>query len=204
MDTYGLEAILEYKFQQQLLKICAKCKSVVCARVSPDQKGQVVQAIRDSNKKVITLAIGDGANDVPMIQRAHIGVGISGLEGLQAVNASDFAIAQFRYLERLTILHGRWTMYRSGRMASYMFYKTAVFCIPQYFLGFYCLMSGQTMYQDLIYQFYNVAYTSIPIMAFSILAQDCNEATALANPKLYAEAKQGVYISFRTFYIEIF
>lgn len=61
-----------------------------------------------TNIKSRTLAIGDGANDVPMIQSAHVGVGISGKEGMQAVLASDYSIAQFRFLSRLLLVHGRW------------------------------------------------------------------------------------------------
>ena len=65
---------------------------------------------------VRTLSIGDGANDVPMLQGAHVGVGISGQEGMQAVNNSDFAIAQFRYLKRLLFVHGRWNYRRSSKV----------------------------------------------------------------------------------------
>ena len=86
-------------------------QSVICCRVSPIQKAEVVQLVQEF-KKSISLAIGDGANDVAMIQKADVGVGISGNEGLQAANSSDFAIAQFRFLARLLFVHGAWNYTR--------------------------------------------------------------------------------------------
>jgi phospholipid-translocating ATPase len=91
------------------------CEAVVCCRVSPKQKALVVKLVKDG-LNTVTLAIGDGANDVSMIQAADIGVGISGEEGLQAVNASDYAIAQFRFLKRLLLVHGHWSYARNGNM----------------------------------------------------------------------------------------
>lgn len=73
-----------------------------------------------------TLAIGDGANDVSMIQMADIGVGISGQEGMQAVMASDFTLSKFKFLEKLLLVHGLWSYDRLSRMILYFFYKNAV------------------------------------------------------------------------------
>jgi magnesium-transporting ATPase (P-type) len=91
----ALTFMLEPSLIMDFLEISCECVSVICCRVSPLQKRLVTKMVKD-NKKVITLSIGDGANDVPMIQAAHIGVGIRGLEGQQAAAASDYAIAQFR------------------------------------------------------------------------------------------------------------
>ena len=84
--------------------------------MSPKQKALVVRLVKDGIPGTITLAIGDGANDVSMIQAADVGVGISGEEGLQAVNSSDYAIAQFRFLKRLLLVHGHWSYHRNGNM----------------------------------------------------------------------------------------
>ena len=108
-----------------LLDLGCACTSVVCCRVSPLQKALVTGLVKDSGRT--TLAIGDGANDVGMIQAAHIGVGISGQEGMQAVMASDFAFAQFRYLERLLLVHGRYNYKRIAKMVTYFFYKNLAF-----------------------------------------------------------------------------
>jgi magnesium-transporting ATPase (P-type) len=112
------------EMKEMLLKLGSLCKAVVCCRVSPAQKEEVVHLVKKgSTPSPITLSIGDGANDVPMIQGAHIGVGISGKEGKQAVNASDFAIGQFRFLERLLVVHGRTNYRRTSKTVLYSFYK---------------------------------------------------------------------------------
>lgn len=105
------------KAERQFLTVARLCKSVVACRVSPAQKAEVVKLVRrNTHPKPMCLAIGDGANDVNMIQAAQVGVGISGREGQQAVNASDFAISQFRFLRRLLLVHGRWSYVRMSKV----------------------------------------------------------------------------------------
>ncbi|KAG8520245.1 Phospholipid-transporting ATPase IB, partial [Galemys pyrenaicus] len=96
--------------------------------VSPLQKSEIVDVVK-KRVKAITLAIGDGANDVGMIQTAHVGVGISGNEGMQATNNSDYAIAQFSYLEKLLLVHGAWSYNRVTKCILYCFYKNVVLYI---------------------------------------------------------------------------
>jgi magnesium-transporting ATPase (P-type) len=110
------------ELKQLFLKLGMLCRSVVCCRVSPKQKADVVTLVKE-NLVAITLAIGDGANDVSMIQAAHVGVGISGEEGLQAANAADYSIGQFRFLKRLLLVHGRWSYRRVSKLILYSFYK---------------------------------------------------------------------------------
>lgn len=117
-------------------------KSVICCRVTPLQKAMVVELIK-KNKNAVTLAIGDGANDVSMIKTAHIGVGISGQEGLQAVLASDYSIGQFRFLERLLLVHGRWSYYRMSKFLRYFFYKNFAFTLCHIWFAFFCGFSAQ-------------------------------------------------------------
>jgi magnesium-transporting ATPase (P-type) len=103
-------------WKEMLFGVASCCDAVIACRVSPRQKALLVKLVRTCvSPEPVTLAIGDGANDVGMIQEAHVGIGISGLEGQQAVNASDIAIAQFRFLEDLLLVHGRWNF---GRMVS--------------------------------------------------------------------------------------
>ena len=106
----------------KFLNLALYCSAVVCCRVSPLQKAKVVLLVKGFMKS-LCLAIGDGANDVSMIQAAHIGVGIAGEEGMQAVMSSDYAIAQFRFLERLLLIHGRWSYVRTSSMILCFFYK---------------------------------------------------------------------------------
>lgn len=104
------------------------------SRVSPLQKALVVKLVK-RHKKAILLAIGDGANDVSMIQAAHVGVGIAGVEGLQAARSADVAIAQFRYLRKLLLVHGSWSYYRVGKVILYSFYKNIAFFMTQFWVS---------------------------------------------------------------------
>src|SRR5277367_224001 len=122
IDGDALKLVLEEPLKSKFLMLCRQCKSVICCRVSPSQKALVVRMVK-TGLDVMTLAIGDGANDVAMIQEAHVGVGIAGEEGRQAVMSSDYAIAQFRYLSRLVLVHGRWSYRRISEMIANFFYK---------------------------------------------------------------------------------
>lgn len=109
------------------LKISRSMDTVICCRVSPSEKANVVKLIKSDDNSIITLAIGDGANDVPMILEADIGVGMFGKEGNRAVDNSDFAIAEFRFLWHLVFKHGRWNYHRMGRMIIYFYYKNFMY-----------------------------------------------------------------------------
>lgn len=117
-------------------------KAVICCRVTPLQKAMVVHLIK-KYKKAVTLAIGDGANDVSMIKEAHIGIGITGMEGNQATMASDYSLGQFRFLERLLLVHGRWSYYRMCKFLRYFFYKNVAFTLCHIWFGFFCGFSAQ-------------------------------------------------------------
>ncbi|KAI3816838.1 hypothetical protein L1987_16543 [Smallanthus sonchifolius] len=135
IDGKCLMYALDTSLRSTLLSLSLSCSSVVCCRVSPLQKAQVTRLVRKGANR-ITLSIGDGANDVGMIQAAHVGVGISGLEGMQAVLASDFAIAQFRFLTDLLLVHGRWSYLRLCKVGSYFFYKNLTFTLTQFWYTF--------------------------------------------------------------------
>lgn len=107
------------------LKLTTHCSSVLCCRSTPLQKAYIVKVVKEE-LKMRTLAIGDGANDVSMIQTADVGIGISGQEGMQAVMSADFALSRFKYLERFLLVHGHWSYDRLARMVLYFFYKNAV------------------------------------------------------------------------------
>ncbi|MBA0732168.1 hypothetical protein Gogos_016275 [Gossypium gossypioides] len=142
-----------------------------------------------------TLAIGDGANDVGMLQEADIGVGISGVEGMQAVMSSDIAIAQFRFLERLLLVHGHWCYRRISSMICYFFYKNIVFGFTLFFYEIYASFSGQAVYNDWFLSFYNVFFTSLPVIALGVFDQDVSSRLCLKFPLLYQEGIQNVLFS---------
>lgn len=151
--------------------IMTKCDSVICCRVSPKEKADVVRLVKNNLGKV-TLSIGDGANDVNMIQEAHVGIGIYGQEGMRAVQASDYALPEFRALWKLLMVHGRWSYIRISEMILYFFYKNMIFTVPQVIYCFYNAFSGQTIFDDWYISFYNLAFTSIPLVIRAVFDQD--------------------------------
>nr|DBA31786.1 TPA: hypothetical protein GDO54_007562 [Pyxicephalus adspersus] len=145
INGHSLAHALEADMEKEFLEIACMCKTVICCRVTPLQKAQVVELVK-KYKKAVTLAIGDGANDISMIKSAHIGVGISGQEGMQAVLASDYSFAQFRYLQRLLLVHGRWSYFRMCKFLCYFFYKNFAFTLVHFWFGFFCGFSAQVSY----------------------------------------------------------
>uniref|UniRef100_A0AAQ5Y6F4 Phospholipid-transporting ATPase n=1 Tax=Amphiprion ocellaris TaxID=80972 RepID=A0AAQ5Y6F4_AMPOC len=142
INGHSLAHALEADMETEFVSTACACKAVICCRVTPLQKAQVVELIK-KHKKAVTLAIGDGANDVSMIKSAHIGVGISGQEGIQAVLASDYSFSQFRFLQRLLLVHGRWSYLRMCRFLCYFFYKNFAFTMVHFWFGFFCGFSAQ-------------------------------------------------------------
>ncbi|XP_060804659.1 probable phospholipid-transporting ATPase IM isoform X1 [Amyelois transitella] len=185
VNGHSLVHCLHPKLEERFLEVVLQCRSVICCRVTPLQKAMVVELIKKS-RKAVTLAIGDGANDVSMIKAAHIGVGISGQEGMQAVLASDYSIAQFRFLQRLLLVHGRWSYYRMCKFLRYFFYKNFAFTVCHFWFAFFCGFSAQTVFDEMFISVYNLFYTSLPVLALGVFEQDVSDATALQFPKLYA------------------
>lgn len=200
IDGKALEFALRPQLRDRFYELTKRCVSVICCRVSPKQKADIVEFIRRKEKKSITLAIGDGANDVGMIQAAHIGVGISGLEGTQAVNASDYAIAQFRFLQRLLFVHGRWAYRRVTKLMSYMLYKNVTYVLTTFWFGCYCGFSGQPLILDVAAQSFNVLYTSIPLVLFAVFDQDISSESAAKFPHLYALGQNDKLLQRRVFW----
>ncbi|CAG9566195.1 unnamed protein product [Danaus chrysippus] len=185
VNGHSLVHCLHPKLEEKFLDVVLKCRSVICCRVTPLQKAMVVELIKKS-RKAVTLAIGDGANDVSMIKAAHIGVGISGQEGMQAVLASDYSIAQFRFLQRLLLVHGRWSYYRMCKFLRYFFYKNFAFTVCHFWFAFFCGFSAQTVFDEMFISVYNLFYTSLPVLALGVFEQDVSDTTSLQFPKLYA------------------
>jgi len=184
VNGHSLVHCLAMDLEQKFLEIAAQCRAVICCRVTPLQKALVV-ALMKRRRNAVTLAIGDGANDVSMIKEAHIGVGISGQEGLQAVLSSDYSIAQFRYLERLLLVHGRWSYFRMSKFLRYFFYKNFAFTLCHFWYAFFCGFSAQTVFDPMFISVYNLFYTSLPVLGLGIFEQDVSDKLSLEYPKLY-------------------
>ncbi|KAL5759658.1 hypothetical protein ACOSQ2_018496 [Xanthoceras sorbifolium] len=196
IDGKCLMYALDPSLRVMLLNLSMNCSSVVCCRVSPLQKAQVTSLVKKGAKK-ITLSIGDGANDVSMIQAAHIGVGISGQEGMQAVMASDFAIAQFRFLTDLLLVHGRWSYLRICKVVLYFFYKNLTFTLTQFWFTFQCGFSGQRYYDDWFQSLYNVIFTSMPVIMLGLFDKDVSASLSKKYPELYKEGMKNVFFTWR-------
>ncbi|XP_076475628.1 ATPase phospholipid transporting 8A1 isoform X5 [Bombus vancouverensis nearcticus] len=190
IDGNTLDFALSCDIRMDFLDLCSSCKVVICCRVSPMQKAEVVDLIT-SNKKVVTLAIGDGANDVAMIQKAHIGVGISGVEGLQAACASDYSIAQFRFLKRLLFVHGSWNYSRMCKLILYSFYKNICLYVIELWFAIYSGWSGQILFERWSIGLYNVVFTAAPPLAMGLFDKVCSAETHLSHPGLYATKNTG-------------
>ncbi|KAF1773202.1 P-type ATPase, N-terminal [Phytophthora cactorum] len=196
MDGQALEYALRPQLRSLFYQVTQQCASA--------QKADIVEFVREFEPDSVTLAIGDGANDVAMIQSAHIGVGISGQEGAQAVNASDYALAQFRFLQRLLFVHGRWAYRRVAKLMSYMLYKNVTYVLTTFWFGCFCGFSGQPLILDVAAQSFNVLYTSVPLVLFAVFDQDVSSTSAAKFPYLYALGQKNILLARRVFWPWIF
>ncbi len=158
--------------KEPFIRFAKKCNAVVCCRTTASQKATVVRAMKEACPGEITLSIGDGGNDVPMINEAHVGVGIYGKEGMQAAQAADYAIGEFQCLWNLLMIHGRLSYMRIAELILYFFYKNAVFTLPQFYFAFMAAYSGQTFYDDWYITCYNLVFTSIPLLFKGLFEAD--------------------------------
>ncbi|KAI9143285.1 hypothetical protein BKA69DRAFT_1063329 [Paraphysoderma sedebokerense] len=182
------------------LRLGTKCSSVICCRVSPLQKAKVVSLVRKS-LNCLSLAIGDGANDVSMIQEANIGVGIAGLEGYQAVMASDYAIGEFKFLARLLLVHGRWSYRRVSEMILTFFYKNVVWVFALFWYQFYCGFSSSILFEYSYVNYYNLFFTVIPNLFLGIFDQDLPAQYSFRYPQLYQVGPSQKLYNTRRFFL---
>jgi len=171
--------------QHLFLDLTVQCSAVLACRATPLQKSYLVRLVKEQ-LGMHTLAIGDGANDVSMIQTADIGVGISGQEGMQAVMASDFAISRFKYIERLLLVHGHWCYDRLARMVLHFFYKNAAFVFVCFWFQLYCGFSGQVMIDQMYLMLFNLLFTSLPPFAIGVFDRDAPADLLASSPRLYS------------------
>ncbi|POO03252.1 P-type ATPase, subfamily IV [Trema orientale] len=194
VDGKALEIALRSDLKDHFLQLAVKCASVICCRVSPKQKALITKVVKEYTGKTV-LAIGDGANDVGMIQEADIGVGISGMEGMQAVMASDFSLPQFRFLGRLLIVHGHWCYKRISKMILYFVYKNIAFGLTLFYYELYTSFSGEVLYDDWYMTLFNVILTSLPVISLGVLEQDVSSEVCLQFPALYQQGQRNIHFT---------
>ncbi|KAG5645430.1 hypothetical protein DXG03_006254 [Asterophora parasitica] len=200
IDGKSLGFALEKEISKIFLELAIMCKAVICCRVSPLQKALVVKLVK-KNQKAILLAIGDGANDVSMIQAAHVGVGISGVEGLQAARSADVAISQFRYLKKLLLVHGAWSYRRLSTLILYSFYKNIVLYMTQFWYSFFNNFSGQIAYESWTLSLYNVVFTVLPPLVIGIFDQFVSARILDRYPQLYMLGQKNTFFTKTAFWL---
>ncbi|KXG47968.1 ATPase, P-type, K/Mg/Cd/Cu/Zn/Na/Ca/Na/H-transporter [Penicillium griseofulvum] len=176
--------------RERFFQLAVKADSVICCRASPKQKAFLVKSIRKQLTDAITLAIGDGANDIAMIQEAHVGIGITGKEGLQAARISDYSIAQFRFLLKLLLVHGRWNYMRACKYTLGTFWKEMVFYLTQALYQRWNGYTGTSLYEPWSLSMFNTLFTSLAVIFLGIFTKDLSASTLLAVPELYTKGQR--------------
>ncbi|CDW86408.1 p-type atpase [Stylonychia lemnae] len=203
IDGSTLSLVLEDpELEQKFFYVSLVAKSVICCRVSPKQKADVVSLYKKRGSWV-TLSIGDGANDVSMILEANIGIGIKGKEGTQAVRNADYAICQFRYIQKLILVHGHWGYRRVSKMICYYFYKNVVLVFTELYFALFNGFSGQIFFVDWLPMLYNAIFTSWPCLFAFNFEQDINPHYIYKHPVCYKSGQLGIYFNFKIFWKQI-
>uniref|UniRef100_A0A8W7M1T8 Phospholipid-transporting ATPase n=1 Tax=Anopheles arabiensis TaxID=7173 RepID=A0A8W7M1T8_ANOAR len=194
----SLEVCLQY-YQPEFMELATACPAVVCCRCSPTQKAQVVSLIQKYSKKR-TCAVGDGGNDVSMIQQADAGIGIEGREGKQASLAGDFSIPQFSHIARLLIVHGRRSYKRSAALSQFVIHRGLIISTMQAVFSAVFYLSSVALYQGFLMVGYATLYTMFPVFSL-VLDQDISANIAITYPELYKELSKGRSLSYKTFFM---
>ncbi|KAJ5653097.1 hypothetical protein N7490_000100 [Penicillium lividum] len=176
--------------RKRFFQLAIRVDSVICCRASPKQKAFLVKTIRTHLNDAITLAIGDGANDIAMIQEAHVGIGIAGKEGLQAARISDYSIAQFRFLQKLLLVHGRWNYMRACKYTLGTFWKEMLFYLTQALYQHWNGYTGTSLYESWSLSMFNTLFTSLAVIFLGIFTKDLAASTLLAVPELYTKGQR--------------
>ncbi|KAH8611427.1 putative Cation transport ATPase (P type) Phospholipid translocating P type ATPase C terminal [Trypanosoma vivax] len=193
IDGLALGVAME-KYFDTFLRVSQCVNSAICCRLTPLQKANIVRMFQKSTGHT-AIAIGDGANDVSMIQEGRVGVGIIGLEGSQAALSADYAIPRFKNLRRLCAVHGRYSVVRNASCIVVSFYKNATLSIIQILFSIYCGFSGETLFDGWLLTFFNIILTSLPPFLMGIFDEDLPEGVLERSPKLFAPLSRGLYFN---------
>ncbi|KAB8291850.1 hypothetical protein EYC80_006632 [Monilinia laxa] len=195
-------ALLLTHFRTEFISLAVLLPAVVACRCSPTQKADVAKLIREYTKKRV-CCIGDGGNDVSMIQAADVGVGIVGKEGRQASLAADFSIEQFCHLTKLLVWHGRNSYKRSAKLAQFVIHRGLIISVCQTMYSIAIKFEPEGLYKDWLLVGYATVYTMAPVFSL-VLDKDVDENLANLYPELYKELTSGSSLSYRTFFVWVF
>ncbi|XP_054959272.2 phospholipid-transporting ATPase IK isoform X3 [Pan paniscus] len=184
--------------ERAFVDLASKCQAVICCRVTPKQKALIVALVKKYHQ-VVTLAIGDGANDINMIKTADVGVGLAGQEGMQAVQNSDFVLGQFCFLQRLLLVHGRWSYVRICKFLRYFFYKSMASMMVQVWFACYNGFTGQPLYEGWFLALFNLLYSTLPVLYIGLFEQDVSAEQSLEKPELYVVGQKDELFNYWVF-----
>ncbi|XP_042878521.1 phospholipid-transporting ATPase IF-like [Penaeus japonicus] len=199
VDGSSLQVLLDHH-RHRLYDVCRRCTAVVCCRMSPRQKAETVKLVKSSAESPICAAIGDGANDVSMIQEAHVGLGVMGKEGRQAVRCADFAFARFKFLKKVLLVHGHWYYTRVSTLVQYSFYKNVAFITPQLYFAVMSAFSTQPVYDSLALTMFNITFTSLPVFVFGLFDQNLPAELLMSRPRLYRQIANNAAMTWLRFF----
>lgn len=201
IDGESLALMLQYH-RLDFVSVAVRLPTVVACRCSPMQKAEVARLIKDYTRKRV-CCIGDGGNDVSMIQAADVGVGIVGKEGRQASLAADFSIEQFHHLTKLLVWHGRNSYKRSAKLAQFVIHRGLIIAVCQTMYSIAMRFEPDGLYKDWLLVGYATMYTAFPVLSL-VLDKDVDENLANLYPELYKELTSGRSLSYRTFFVWVF
>ncbi|CAJ0585807.1 unnamed protein product, partial [Mesorhabditis spiculigera] len=199
MSGAALNVCLQY-YEAEVAELVCACTAVVCCRCSPEQKAQIVQLLKKYRAPLRVAAIGDGGNDVSMIQAAHAGIGIDANEGKQASLAADFSITQFSHVCRLLLVHGRFCYKRSCALSQFVMHRGLIISTMQAVFSCVFYFASVSLYQGVLMVAYSTAYTMLPVFSL-VVDRDVTASNALTYPELYKELGKGRSLSYKTFCI---
>ncbi|XP_075427668.1 putative phospholipid-transporting ATPase IIA [Ascaphus truei] len=194
----SLEVCLKY-YEYEFMELACQCPTVVCCRCAPTQKAQIVRLLQERTGK-LTCAVGDGGNDVSMIQEADCGVGVEGKEGKQASLAADFSVTQFKHLGRLLMVHGRNSYKRSAALSQFVIHRSLCISTMQAVFSSVFYFASVPLYQGFLIIGYSTLYTMFPVFSL-VLDKDVKSEVAMLYPELYKDLLKGRPLSYKTFLI---
>ncbi|GAA6107016.1 probable phospholipid-transporting ATPase IIA [Tachysurus ichikawai] len=194
----SLEVCLKY-YEYEFMELACQCPAVVCCRCAPTQKAQIVRLLQERTGK-LTCAVGDGGNDVSMIQEADCGVGVEGKEGKQASLAADFSVTQFKHLGRLLMVHGRNSYKRSAALSQFVIHRSLCISTMQAVFSSVFYFASVPLYQGFLIIGYSTIYTMFPVFSL-VLDKDVKSEVAMLYPELYKDLLKGRPLSYKTFLI---
>ncbi|GES79650.1 aminophospholipid-transporting P-type ATPase [Rhizophagus clarus] len=197
IDGESLQIYMD-NYQYEFIELAVELPVVVACRCSPTQKADITRLIKKFSKRRV-CCIGDGGNDVSMIQAADVGVGIVGKEGKQASLAADFSVTQFSFLTKLLLWHGRNSYKRSSKLAQFVIHRGLIISVIQAVFSAIFYFAPIALYQGILIVGYSTVYTMAPVFSL-VLDKDVRDDIALQFPELYKDLTKGRSLSLKTFF----